>query len=328
LDRKGPILDALGATDEIALALRVSIGWSGAMELRDILVGLDPTDAGEARLRLAAAIACGCGAVLSAAYVMPEAIPDVPLLGGGLTVVPPTVEAFRPIAPAGESASPASGETAEAGRGPAVAAIVEERFRQAALPLAQRGDFHLFGLADGGELAALARTVDLVIYGQQSPEWRLPTGFRPEDLIVAGGRPLLVVPYAGKFDRVGQRVLIAWDGTREAARAVHDALPLIGKAEAVTIMTVRDHEADFERDAPTLARLVQHLDRHGIKANRERSVRGAVPVADLLLSRASDLDIDLIVAGAYHHSQFREALIGGVSRELLDHMTVPVLLAH
>jgi nucleotide-binding universal stress UspA family protein len=73
---------------------------------------------------------------------------------------------------------------------------------------------------------------------------------------------------------------------------------------------------------------VQHLSRHGIAASHEQSVRGHVPVADLLLSRAADLDIDLIVAGAYHHSQFREALLGGVSRDLLDHMTVPVLMSH
>lgn len=298
------------------------------MELKDILVCLDPTDAGEARLRLAAATARECRAHLSAAYVLPEAIPGAGT-ADGFTVAPPTSEAWMPNPAAIAGGVPASGEGADLTRGPALADIIRQRFREETLPHALEGDWHLFAAGESRELATLARTFDLVIYGQTSPDWRVPTGFRPEDLIVAAGRPLLVVPYAGKFATIGRRVLVAWDGTREAARALHDALPLlIGKAETVTIMTVRDDEGDFARDAPALARLVQHLSRHGLRASHERTVRGDVPVADLLLSRASDLDIDLIVAGAYHHSQFREALVGGVSRDLLDHMTVPVLMAH
>ena len=121
-----------------------------------------------------------------------------------------------------------------------------------------------------------------------------------------------------------------WPGTarREAVRALHDALPLIAKAEAVTVLTVRSREASFERDAPALHRVVRHLGRHGIPAQHEEALRGDLPVAEVLLSRAADLDADLIVAGAYHHSQFREALVGGVSRELLDHTTVPLLMSH
>jgi nucleotide-binding universal stress UspA family protein len=298
------------------------------MDLKDILVCLDPTDAGEARLRLAAAITRSCRAHLSAAYILPEAIPGAPPLDG-LTVAPPTSEAWMPNPAAITGGVPASGEGADTTRGPALAELIEQRFREEMRPDALEGDWHLFGGGESAELTALSQTFDLIVYGQTSPDWRVPVGFRPEDLIVASGRPLLVVPYAGDFAAgVGRRVLVAWDGTREAARALHDALPLIGKAEAVTLMTVRDDEADFARDAPALARLVQHLSRQGLRASHERTVRGDVPVADLLLSRAADLDIDLIVAGAYHHSQFREALVGGVSRDLLDHMTVPVLMAH
>ena len=98
------------------------------------------------------------------------------------------------------------------------------------------------------------------------------------------------MPYAGAFGVVGRRVLVAWDGTREASRALHDALPLIGKAEAVTVMTVRAREASFERDAPSLERIVRHLERHGIAARTDETLHGDVPIADLLLSRAADLD--------------------------------------
>jgi nucleotide-binding universal stress UspA family protein len=82
------------------------------------------------------------------------------------------------------------------------------------------------------------------------------------------------------------------------------------------------------RDRPWLARIVRHLERHGVKAQAEESPRVGIPVSDALLSRAADLGADMIVAGAYHHSQLRESLLGGVSRDLLDHMTAPVLMSH
>ena len=123
-------------------------------------------------------------------------------------------------------------------------------------------------------------------------------------------------------------MLVAWDGTREASRALHDALPLMARAEAVWVMTVRTRNANFDKHGPSLDRVIRHFERHGIAATTEEGIGGDVPTADLLLSRASDMGADLLVAGAYHHSQLREAIIGGVSRELLDHMTVPVLMSH
>jgi nucleotide-binding universal stress UspA family protein len=107
-----------------------------------------------------------------------------------------------------------------------------------------------------------------------------------------------------------------------------DALPLIGGAEAVTIMHVGTEQADLDRDRPSLERIVSHLARHGIEAQAEESLHPAVSVRNALLSRAADLGADMIVAGAYHHSRLRESLLGGVSRDLLDHMTMPVLLSH
>lgn len=296
------------------------------MELKDILVCLDPTDPGERRLRLAAAIAREHRAHLSAAYVLPEAIPGAPPYAGL-----PTSAAWMPQAGlivGNPAPGVAPGLGADATRGPELADIIEQRFREEVRPHAIEGGWHMFGSGEGEDLAALARTADLVVFGQPSPDYRLPTGFQPEDLILASGCPGLVVPYAGDFPAIGRRVLVAWDGTREAARALRDALPLLCKAEAVTVMTVREREASFEADAPLLARVVAHLQRHGIAARSEEILRGDLPISDVLLSRAADLDADLIVAGAYHHSQIRESLFGGVSRDLLDHMTVPVLMSH
>jgi len=209
-----------------------------------------------------------------------------------------------------------------------IADILEQRFRAEVEPHSIAGDWHQFGSDDSAEFVSLLTAVDLVVLGQASDDYRLPTGFRPENVIVGSGRPGLVVPYAGEFGAIGRRVLIAWDGSREAARALHDALPLITKAEVAIIAGVSMRETQAERAHPSLDRIVRHLGRHGIPTRLEEIVASDVPVAELLLSRAADLDADLIVAGAYHHSRFREALIGGVSHGLLDHMTVPVLMSH
>jgi len=296
------------------------------MALHDILVCLDPTDAGERRLGLAAAIAREHRAHLSAAYVVTEEIAGAAPYGG-----------LGIAAPAGAAGlaegslvpgMPAPAPNPDTMRGAALADIIEQRYREAVRLQGAEGDWHLFGAGEAAELIALLKTADLVVYGQASRDYRVPSGFRPEDIVTACGRPVLVTPYAGIIETVGRRVLIAWDGTREATRALHDALPLLGAAEIVTIVTVRAREASFERDPPGLDRIVCHLERHGIAARAEHTLQGDLPISDVLLSRAADLDADLIVAGAYHHSQFREALLGGVSRELLEHMTVPVLMSH
>ena len=139
---------------------------------------------------------------------------------------------------------------------------------------------------------------------------------------------MLILPYVGNFATIGERALIAWDETREATRAVNDALPLLARAKTVTVITVFTQQSEFERAHVGLRRVVHHLERHGIPARAEEAIRGDLAISDVLLSRAADLGADLIVAGAYHHSQLREALLGGVSRELLQHMTVPVLMSH
>jgi len=293
--------------------------------IRDILVCLDATDAGEARLRLAAAIARERHARLVGAYLLSEQIAGAPSYGIGI----PAPAAAAAIAPGALIAGvPAPDVPPAANPAADLADIVEQRFR-AALPGTQHADdWNLFGTGEGDELAALAKSFDLVVLGQASPDYPVASGFGPDDIVIACARPLLVVPYAGAFPMVGKRALIAWDGTREAVRAVHDALPLLDGAEAVTVVTIAAQEAGFERWRAHFERLVRHLAHHGLPAKLEETVRGDLSISDLLLSRASDFGADLIVAGAYHHSPTREAWLGGVSRDLLRHMTVPVLMSH
>lgn len=178
--------------------------------------------------------------------------------------------------------------------------------------------------------AVQARYADLVILGQLDPED--PQGPvnnpRPENIVLSAGRPILVVPYVGSYDAIGQCVLVAWDGSREATRAVNDAISLLAAASAVTVLTV---EPAIDRaahgDIPG-ADIVLHLARHGVTARVEKMVSGGIGIGDLLLSRASDLGADLLVMGAYGHSRVRELVLGGATRTVLGSMTLPVFMSH
>jgi nucleotide-binding universal stress UspA family protein len=213
------------------------------------------------------------------------------------------------------------------GDAPTRAEQVEQRFRETMRLQRIRGDWRLVDGPDTDGVVALAKSVDLVILGQYARNAN-GSGFRPDHVALACGRPLLVVPYAGEFAAVGNHVLIAWDGTREATRALNDAMPLIAGAQSATVVTVLSQERQFPEAHQQLQQVISHLDHHGVRARAEETLRGDLTISDLLLSRAADLGADMIVAGAYHHSPLREALIGGVSRELLQHMTVPVLMSH
>jgi len=175
-----------------------------------------------------------------------------------------------------------------------------------------------------------ARYVDLTILGQLDPdggdaELLRP---RPEHVTLASGRPILVVPYAGNFETVGRRVLIGWNATREASRAVNDAMPLLMAAEIVTVLTIDAHEGPDGHGELPGADISLHLARHGVKATIEHTVSDGIPAGDVLLSRAADLGADLLVIGAYGHSRVRELLLGGATRSILQSMTLPVLMSH
>jgi nucleotide-binding universal stress UspA family protein len=283
------------------------------MPIRDILVCADSSEAGEGRLRLALALARSSRARLTALYVLPESpVATAPI---GLGPVPSSTAVWtEPPQPAG---SPREPERADA---------AETQFRSALRSGALDGEWYLLDERDLARLVDYANSVDLAVLGQQSPD--APSALVPDKIVTEVGRPVLIVPYAGQFETVGRRALVAWDGSREAARALNDALPLIGSAEAVTVLYVGAREAQRERARPALDRIVGHLQRHAIRASGEDTPRGDIPISDVLLSRAADLGADMIIAGAYHHSPLREALLGGVSRELLRHMTVPVLMSH
>jgi nucleotide-binding universal stress UspA family protein len=285
------------------------------MSLKDILVLLDGGTASDGRLRLATNIARDQHACLSAAFLQHSRAPGYLF---GLDV--PRLELVSGLPALSAPDIPRSAALAE---------IAEQRFRDSLRSFRVKGDWYPLAHVDTDELIALARAADLIIIGQINPDARPPVpAWKPEELVVSCGRPVLMIPYIGNYTEVGRRVLIAWDGSQEAARAINDALPVISTAEVVTVMTVRARVKDLERHHQSLERIVRHLTRHGIAVRTDQTLRGSNSIAEVLLSKASDLAVDLIVAGAYHHSPLREALIGGVSREIFQHMTVPVLMSH
>ncbi len=180
--------------------------------------------------------------------------------------------------------------------------------------------------ADGG-IGLRARYCDLVIIGQHDPEELSPSVMSdfPEYLILNTGRPVLVIPYAGEFTQVGRRPLVAWDGSRSATRAITDAIPLLQKADLVQLVIINPpRDAHGEQPGADMA---LYLARHGIKVEVSTHT-SKIDIGNTLLSIAADLDSDLIVMGGYGHSRFREMIMGGATRSLLEHMTIPVFFSH
>lgn len=181
-----------------------------------------------------------------------------------------------------------------------------------------------------GSISLQARYSDLVVLGQANPDEPSAVVGKdlPEVVALHGGCPVLVVPYVGRFDDFGDRVLVAWDASLEAKHAVHDALPLLRRAALVEVAVFNASERRDAHGAQPGADIALYLARHGITVNvRESTVpHGAIGAA--LLSHVADMDAGMLVIGCYGHSRLREIMLGGVTRTILSSMTVPVLMSH
>jgi nucleotide-binding universal stress UspA family protein len=164
------------------------------------------------------------------------------------------------------------------------------------------------------------------VVAQPEPDSTGPERLIIEATLFGSGRPILIVPYIQKAPLTLGRVMACWDGSRSAARAIADALPLLARAKAVEIFTVTG-EAGKSSEVEG-ADLAHHLARHGLKVEVERQVARDIDVASVILSHAADRSADLIVMGGYGHSRLREFVLGGATRGILASMTVPVLMSH
>lgn len=273
---------------------------------RQLLVHLDASTRNVPRLRAARTIAQEHGAALTACYAVTSSYLDAAY---GLEMAPALVETLAQI---------------DAER--------RERARKAFdIELLEPGPTvawsELSGIGTVGEFARQGFYADLLVLGQHDES--NPDGTPPdfnEAVILGSGKPALVIPYTGWAGAIGQRVMIAWKETPQAARAVAAALPLLQRARSV-------HVVEWDTQPETTVKgkaldLRSYLRLHQVEA--DWSSRGDEPeqVGEMALSAASDLDADLLVMGCYGHSRVRELVLGGMSRTVLRSMTLPVLMAH
>lgn len=172
---------------------------------------------------------------------------------------------------------------------------------------------------------------DLVILGQSNPDRFTPmlNDDFPQQVLLHSGRPVIVVPSAGCFLQTGTRVVVGWDGSVEAARALTGALPLLKRAEAVQVLTIAMAWSGLTNALGAGDDIALFLARHGVVVEvMQRIVSSTDQIGNALLSSAGDFGADLIVMGGFAHSRILEMLWGGVTRSILAEMTVPVLLAH
>ena len=178
----------------------------------------------------------------------------------------------------------------------------------------------------GEQFGLIARRFDLVVVGQAEPEKDTIEGLIAESALFESARPVIVVPYIQKAPLKLDRVMVCWDGSRAATRAIGDAMPLLERAGSVELVIAGNERG--KRDEIPGADMGQHLARHGLKVDVKRITGGNIDVADALLSHAADANVDFMVMGGYGHSRLREFVLGGVTRSILRAMTTPTLLSH
>ena len=137
---------------------------------------------------------------------------------------------------------------------------------------------------------------------------------------------MIVVPYIQKSPLKLDLVMVCWDGGRQAARAINDAMPLLAKAGRVEVVIVANEPG--KQDEIEGADIGKHLARHGLKVEVKRITAGKIDIGAALLSHAADNATDFVVMGGYGHSRLRQFILGGVTRSILQSMTAPVLMAH
>jgi nucleotide-binding universal stress UspA family protein len=175
-------------------------------------------------------------------------------------------------------------------------------------------------------LAGIARRFDLSVIAQPQPEEPTLGRLFIEAALFESGRPMLVVPYIQTAGLQLDRVLVGWDGSRSAARAIGDAMPFLVRAKAAEIVMVAGEPA--KSDELPGSDIAHHLARHGVKVEVERISATAVDIASTILSHAADVSADFLVMGGYGHSRMREFMLGGATRGILGSMTIPTLMSH
>jgi len=275
--------------------------------IKDIVLALEVGSARDAARDYAISVATAFGAHIAAVGFAYE--PVLPAVDMGSAVPFEMIDAMREENK--QAATAAIAQFEEAARLAAVSA--ESRVIEASMSGATR----VFG--------SIARSFDLSVVGQADPN-SLRDDLMVEGALFDSGRPILVVPYIQRPGLKLDRVMVCWDGSRNAARAINDAMPFLSRAKAVDVVTIstgKDRSGEIKG-----VDIAQHLARHGLNVELRAISAGDVDVANVILSDAADQDADFIVMGGYGHSRLREFVLGGATRGILASMTVPTLMSH
>jgi nucleotide-binding universal stress UspA family protein len=174
--------------------------------------------------------------------------------------------------------------------------------------------------------AEIARRFDLSVVGQAQPDAIGSEALIVEQALFDSGRPVMVVPYIQTAPFKADQVMLCWDGSRPAARAAGDAMPILERAKTVEVFIVESGK--LKSDEFPGADFAEHLAHHGLNVKVSRTVSGDVDIANVILSHAADSGADLLVMGGYGHSRVREFILGGATRGILASMTLPTLMSH
>jgi nucleotide-binding universal stress UspA family protein len=206
---------------------------------------------------------------------------------------------------------------------------VEADFRARLEREGVRGEWRLVEDLGDDALVLHSRHADLALLGRS--EALAPGQVQHaaiERVLFGSGRPVLIVPGQVATATPGRRVLVAWNASREAVRAIHDALPLLGGAESVRLVAVDPVPSAAGFGPLPAADMARHLARHGLPVTAAAVASAGRETADVLLEAATDMGADMLVMGGYGHSRLSEMILGGVTRDMLSRATLPVLMAH
>lgn len=280
------------------------------MPLKNIVVFVDPSRAGAARARYAVKLAHRHGAHLIGIFIAPTGwhIDPAESYVRGHDAIRRLIERHREEEVA---ASETAGQT----------------FRLATEREGISFEFRIIRESDAAEHTQLhSLHADLVIVGHPWPGG-LPSDWSAETLLLETGVPALVLPDNWKSETVAEHVLLAWNASREARRAITDSLPLLIAARSVSVIVV-DPEKNSRHGEEPGADVGLYLSRHGVTVTVEQIRSNGSRVASVILNHAKQNDFDLIVLGAYSHSRSREVIFGGVTQSLLNRGHIPILFAH
>lgn len=278
------------------------------MTIRDVLVYIDDTPASRLRAEAAVRLAGRHQARIAGVYLRSEFKESFWAIDAATYA--PTIDLDRVVREQDQTVTAASEAARQAFEGLAAANAVPSDW------LAINGD-------TDGPLVNLARRFDLTVMPIRARPLMSENIVTAAGVALASGRPVLALPDSGYSVDLGRRVLVAWKDSREAARALGDAWPILAAAHEVHIVSV-SQDGEMRPDGD----LQRHFERHGVKAKLIVTNDGPTPPADALRRQIALLNADLVVMGVYGTSRFTELIFGGVSGEFLARTPAPLLLSH